>query len=52
MLLAGAFILFIKKKNRTLRLYINYKDFNKIIIKNYYLLLLILKSLERLAKAK
>jgi hypothetical protein len=51
-LLAGAPILFAKKKDRTLRLYVNYRGLNEIIIKNCYLLLLILKSLERLAKAK
>ena len=48
----GALILFAKKKDRILRLYIDYRGLNKIIIKNYYLLLLILESLDRLAKAK
>ena len=38
-------ILFIKKKNRLLKLYINYKKLNVISIKNKYLILLILKIL-------
>ena len=38
-------ILFISKKNKELYLYIDYRDLNKIIIKNYYLFLLINKIL-------
>ena len=38
-------ILFILKLNRTVRLYIDYYDLNKIIIKNYYLLLLVITDL-------
>jgi hypothetical protein len=36
------------KKNKNLRLYVNYRDLNKIIIKNRYPLLLIGKTLNRL----
>jgi hypothetical protein len=43
-----AFILFILKKNGSLRLYVNYRDFNKIIIKNRYPFPLIGKILNRL----
>ncbi len=45
-------ILFILKKDRILYLYINYKALNKIIIKNYYLLLLINKTLIKLIDIK
>ncbi|KAF2187393.1 DNA/RNA polymerase, partial [Zopfia rhizophila CBS 207.26] len=41
-------ILFILKKNRKLRLYINYRHLNKATIKNYYLILLILKLIDKL----
>jgi hypothetical protein len=47
-LLAGAPILFIKKKDSSLYLYIDYRGLNKVIIKNYYPLLLIIELLERL----
>jgi hypothetical protein len=50
--LAGAPILFAKKKDGTLRLCVDYRGLNEITIKNRYLLPLILESLERLAKAK
>ena len=40
-----ALILFIKKKDSTLRLCVNYRSLNLVIIKNYYLLSLINKSL-------
>ena len=43
-----AFILFISKKNENLRLYINYRKFNKVIMKNRYSLFLINKILNRL----
>jgi hypothetical protein len=49
--LIGAFILFISKKDRGLRLYINYHSLNKIIIKNRYPLPLINKTLDRLIGA-
>ena len=42
-LLAGSPVLFILKKNRKKRLYINYWKLNIIIIKNYYILLFINK---------
>ncbi|KAF2192934.1 DNA/RNA polymerase, partial [Zopfia rhizophila CBS 207.26] len=45
-------MLFILKKNRKLRLYINYKYLNKAIIKNYYLILLILELIDKLRRAK
>ena len=51
-LFASALILFIKKKNDSLKLYINYKNLNKIIVKNRYLLSLIKKSLDKLEKIK
>lgn len=40
------------KKNKSLRLYINNKNLNKILIKNYYILLFINILLNRLYKAK
>ena len=45
-------MLFIKKINDLLRLYIDYKKFNEIIIKNNYLLSLFSKILKRFAYAK
>ena len=45
-------MLFIKKINDSLRLCVNYKKFNKIIIKNNYLLSLLSKILKRFAYAK
>lgn len=45
-------ILFISKKNRTLRLYINYRELNIICIKNKYLILLIIEILNQLFKTK
>ena len=41
-------ILFIKKKDSSLRLYIDYRGLNKITIKNRGSLLLIIEFLERL----
>ncbi len=38
-------ILFILKKNNSLRLYVNYRDLNQVIIRNKYLLSLISKIL-------
>jgi hypothetical protein len=34
----GALILFVKKKDDTLRLYIDYRQLNKVTMKNRYLL--------------
>ena len=45
-------ILFIPKKDRKLRLYINYKKLNVITVKNKYPLSNIGKLQDRLAKAK
>ena len=45
---AEALILFIKKKDSTLRLYIDYRNLNLVIIKNHYLLSLISESLNHL----
>ena len=47
-----AFILFIKKFDDNLRFCVNYRKFNKIIIKNKYLLSFFLKTLKRFAKAR
>ena len=47
-----AFILFVKKKNDTLRLCVNYRDLNLLTIKNKYLLSLIDESLNRLSKTR
>jgi hypothetical protein len=50
-LLANALVLFIKKPRKRLRFYIDYKALNAIISLNYYLLLLIKKTLVNLTKA-
>ena len=50
--LVGILILFILKLDRTIRLYIDYRGLNKVIIKNRYLLLLVSKILDRLSRAK
>ena len=47
-----ASILFIFKKDERLRLCVNYKDLNVIIIKNHHFLLLITKTLNRLCEIK
>ena len=49
--LAGAPILFDKKLDNSLRLYIDYQDFNNLIIKNWYPLSLVRKSLNWLGWA-
>jgi hypothetical protein len=51
-LLAGILILFILKLDRTIRLYIDYRGLNKVIIKNCYLLLLVSEMLDRLSRVK
>ena len=43
---AGALILFDRKLDGSLRLYVDYRDFNNITIKNRYPLLLIGESLD------
>jgi hypothetical protein len=45
---AGALILFILKKNGSFRLYVNYRNLNKITIKNRHSLPLIREILDRL----
>jgi hypothetical protein len=47
----GTPILFILKKNGNFRLYVNYRDFNKIIVKNRYPFPLMEKILNRLSGA-
>ncbi len=49
---AKALILFVKKTNDKLRLCVDYKDLNEIIIKNRYSLFFINENLNRLFKAK
>lgn len=49
---SGAFILFVSKPNKGLRLCVDYRGLNNIIIKNWYHLLLIDESLDRLDQAK
>ena len=44
--------MFIKKKDGTLRLYINYKKLNNITIKNRYLLPNVIELRDRLTNAK
>ena len=46
------FILFIKKKDGSLRLCVDYQELNAIIVKNYYILLLINETLNYLSTAK
>ena len=45
-------ILFIRKSNKGLRFYVNYRALNAIIIKNQYLLSLIQKTLSRIYKIR
>jgi hypothetical protein len=49
---ARALILFVKKKNSSIRLCVDYRGLNKITIKNWHPLPLISESLKRLAQAK
>jgi hypothetical protein len=49
---AGASILFVKKKDGSLRMYVDYRGLNKVIKKNHYLLPLISGLLEQLGSAK
>ena len=50
--LANVSILFVFKKNEKLRLCMNYKNLNTIIIKNRYSLSFIIKTLNRLCDVK
>ena len=49
---AVSLMMFIPKKNRTLRPVINYRELNKITVKNQYSLLLITEVLDRLSSVK
>jgi hypothetical protein len=48
---AGVPILFVLKKDGSFRLYVNYRDFNKIIVKNRYPFPLMEKIFNRLSGA-
>ena len=50
--LSGAPIQFVRKKDSSLRLYVDYRGFNNLTIKNHYLLLLIDELLDCLGRAK
>ena len=49
---AGAPILFVKKKDGSLRLCVDYRGLNRVTVKNRYLLPLISEALDRLVGAK
>ncbi|KAH0604594.1 uncharacterized protein H6S33_006262 [Morchella sextelata] len=49
---AGAPVLFVKKADGTLRLCVDYRGLNELIVKNRYPLPLIRETLDRLSKAK
>ena len=49
---AKIFILFVKKSNDNLRLYVNYQNLNVITIKNRYFLFLINENLNKFSKTK
>jgi hypothetical protein len=49
---AKVFILFVKKTNDKLRLCVNYKELNEIIIKNRYSLFFINENLNKLFETK
>ena len=51
-LLVGYLILFVPKKNSTLRLYVDYQQLNNITIKNHYTLPRSLKLIDRFQGAK
>ena len=46
------FVLFVKKSNDNLRLCVNYREFNEIIIKNNYSLSLLFETLKRFANVR
>ena len=48
----GIPILFVPKKDGSLRLYVDYRGLNSIIVKNCYLLLLITEIIDRVTRAK
>ena len=45
-------MLFVSKKNNDLKLYVNYRELNKIMKKNRYSLLLINEIINRLVKIR
>ena len=47
-----AFFLFMSKKNNELRLYVDYRDLNAIIIKIFFDFFLIFETLNRLYESK
>ena len=49
---ACALILFINKLNNSLCLCVNYQELNNLVIKNWYLLILIVETLNWLGQAK
>jgi hypothetical protein len=49
---AKTLILFVLKKDDTLRLCVDYRALNKLTVKNRYFLFLINKTMDRLANAK
>ena len=49
---AKIFILFVKKLNKNLRFCVNYRNFNKITIKNNYSLSLLFETLKRFVNVK
>ena len=49
---AASLMMFVPKKNRTLRPVINYRELNKITVKNQYSLPLITEVLDRLSSTK
>ena len=50
--LIKAFVLFMKKSDKILRLCVNYRELNEIIIKNKYSLSLLFKTLKRFIHAR
>ena len=46
------FVLFVRKLEENIRLYVDYRDFNVITIKNRYSLFLVKKTLMRLCRIK
>ena len=49
---AVSLMMFVSKKNKTLRSVIDYRELNKITVKNQYSLLLITEVLDRLSSIK
>ena len=52
MLLVGALVIFVPKKNRKKKLVVDYQRLNNITIKDRYIVLLVDKIREQLRKAK